>query len=73
MTAYARLCTTDELLICLIRAVKNAQGMPVINESNLMATCDHLENLIAQARYQVQEAKKEISWYDTSDRMGGSF
>ena len=54
-----RLAATDELLICLLRAVKNAEGMPVVNENNLIATCDHLENLIEQARFQVHQIRKE--------------
>jgi hypothetical protein len=73
MEAYARLGTVDEHLVCLLRAVKNAEKMPVINESNLMATCDHMENLIAIARRDIAIARSEISWYGHTDRQGGSF
>lgn len=73
MTAYARLGVVDELLVCLIRAVKRAEGMPAINEKNLMATCDHMESLIQQARRELTEARIEVSWYGCTDRQGGSY
>lgn len=57
---YPRLQVMDELLMCMIRAVKRANGMPVINESNLVATCDHLINLIEETREQLKLAREEV-------------
>lgn len=63
MSAYARLGTADEILVCALRAIKNAKGMPLINENNLIATCDHLENLVQQARIEVKIARRETPLY----------
>lgn len=61
-SSLGRVAALDELLVCIIRAVKNAKGMPVINENNLIATCDHLENLTQQAMFQIDNLRKENGW-----------
>ncbi len=60
MNVLSHLSTVDELLICIIRATKNAKGMPVINENNLVATCDYIVDLVEQARYELKEARDKI-------------
>lgn len=61
-SSLGRVAAIDELLVCILRAVKNANNMPVINESNLVATCDHLETLVKQAMFQINNLRKENRW-----------
>ena len=59
MNIYARLSVIDELATCIKRAVRNAAKMPVINESNLIDTCEHVFNLADQLQAEVEKARVE--------------